>query len=190
MFSTRLRLSLCPHPPCMQVEAVSALVKGVNETVLHNSLKAEQKRHPDAPLEEILPRVARRIVPPTVPGSPQYHRAGLEDLLAMVSEHGMPSLFLTLTADEASEMRWPEVAEFEALCHKMGFNDDWTWRDMPVEMATLFYERVQHFMKAHLLDPNDPILGKVLNYTVRYESQVRSCRPLYIFMGSPLSSPA
>ena len=164
--------SLWLPPSPLQVEAVSSLVKGVNETVLHNSLKADQKKHPDAPLEERLARVARRIVPPTVPGSPQYHRAGLEDLLAMVNEHGMPTLFMTLTADEASEMRWPEVAEFEALCNKMGFRDDWTWRDMPVEMGTLFHERVQHFMKAHVLDKSDPILGKVLHYTVRYESQV------------------
>jgi hypothetical protein len=160
------------------VEAVSCLVNGVGESVLYNSLQAEWKKQPDADLELILTRVARRVVPPSVPGSPQYHQQGLQDLLAIVAEHGMPTFFLTLTADEVSDMRWPEVKDFEDLCNKMGFGRHWTWQDMPAEMATLFYARVQHFLKAHLLHNTDPVLGKVNHYTVRYESQVRRAATL------------
>jgi hypothetical protein len=175
----------------LQVEAVASLVKGVGESVLYSCLEAEKARHPDDSLEQQLSRVASHVVPPAVPGSPAYHRQGLEDLLAMVDQHGLPSFFLTLTADETSELRWPEVPAFEALLKGVAFSDSWSWRDMPCQMAALFHERVQHFMQQHVLAKDNPILGRVNHHTVRYESQVRSwpvqpCRRLCARRPHPL----
>ncbi len=42
----------------------------------------------------------------------------LQDLLAMVDRYGMPTLFLTLTADEVSTTRWQEVDDIEILLSK------------------------------------------------------------------------
>ena len=152
---------------------MAALVKGVSETMLHTCLQRQRRIMPDAPQEELIRHAAKRLVPHTVPGSPAFHRTALNDLLAIVDSRGVPSLFLTLTADEATGMRWAEVDEMEALLQKTVRNDDLSWRDMPVEMARLFHDRVTNFIHTALLDPDNPILGKITDYTVRYESQVR-----------------
>lgn len=156
----------------MQVEAVASLINGVGESVLFAALQREEERHPELGEAERLSRVAARLVPATIPGSPQYHRQALSDLLAIVQRKGMPSFFLTLTADEASELRWSVVAEYEKLCDKMQWEQGWTWESMPVEMAHLMYDRVQIFLKEHLLHPTNPIIGNVTDYVVRWESQV------------------
>ncbi len=162
----------------MQVHAVTTLVSSVGESVLHECLKRQHRLNPNATLKEKLNNVVSRIVPASVPGSPSYHREGLYDLLAIVHKYGMPSFFLTLTADETSELRWPEVHACERFFTP--FSPDTTWHDLPCFMATLFYERVQAFMEGHILRDDDPIFGRVLQHTVRYESQVRrrqcSCR--------------
>ena len=141
--------------------------------MLHTCLQRQRRLMPDAPQEELIRHAAKRLVPHTVPGSPAFHRTALNDLLAIVDSRGVPSLFLTLTADEATGMRWAEVDEMEALLQKTVRNDDLSWRDMPVEMARLFHDRVTNFIHTALLDPDNPILGKITDYTVRYESQVR-----------------
>lgn len=158
-----------------QVEAVATLVKGVGESVLYTALEREKEKNPEATPEEVLRKVATHLVPATVPGSPEFHRQGLQDLLAIVAKRGLPSFFLTLTADEASELRWPEVKEFEKMLNDMQWHEGWTWKDMPVEMGTLFYERVQMFLHKHLLCKDNPLLGRLEAYTIRFESQVRSC---------------
>jgi hypothetical protein len=43
---------------------------------------------------------------------------------------------------------------------------------MPCEMARLFADRVNTFMQQHVLCAQQPILGKVAHWMVRYESQV------------------
>jgi hypothetical protein len=164
---------------CLQVEAVAALVKGVSESVLHTCIAKQRRTMPNAPQQELIRNAAKRLVPHTVPGSPAFHRAALNDLLAIVDARGAPSLFLTLTADEATGMRWGEVEEMEALLQKATGDDNMSWTDMPVEMARLFHDRVTNFIQTHLLDPDNPILGKITDYTVRYESQVQQC-PSYL----------
>jgi hypothetical protein len=157
----------------MQVEAVASLVKGVGESVLYDSLQREAERHPNAPFEDQLRAVGSRLVPANVPGSPSYHRQALQDLLAIVDKHELPSFFLTLTADELTPERWPEVEAMEEVARRLTGIESLTWRDLPVEMARLFHDRVTAFMKDHILNSDRAILGKVQHHTVRYESQVR-----------------
>jgi hypothetical protein len=165
----------CPGAAALllQVEAVATLVAGVSESVLHSCLEREKKRNPHGSLAERISAVAKRIVPASVPGSPAYHRNKLQDLLVIVAKHGIPSLFLTLTADELSEVRWKEVTKMEELLQQCSQNEDLAWRDMPVEMARLFVDRLETFMQQHILCKRKPMLGKVDNWVLRFEAQVR-----------------
>lgn len=105
-------------------------------------------------------------IPGTVAGSPSWFRDRLSDLLLMVEELGMPSLFLTLTADEMTDTRWDEVIELERLARLN--NTEFSWKDCPVECARLFVERTERFMAEHVLSA-DGIFGKVLHHMIRYE---------------------
>ncbi len=83
------------------------------------------------------------------------------------------------------------MEEFEKLCDKMQWQEGWTWQDMPVEMAHLLYDRVQIFLRDHLLHPTNPILGPIKEYTIRWESQVRwlhrCCMACYMVHPSVIS---
>jgi hypothetical protein len=156
----------------LQVEAVATLVGGVSESALHSCIEREHQRSPAADDADIIKAVAKQLVPATVPGSPAYHRGKLQDLLAMVSRHGIPSLFLTLTADEQTAMRWQEVEQLETKAQEFTGLEELTWKDLPVEMARLFTDRVETFMARHVLCSQSPILGRVNHYVTRFEAQV------------------
>jgi len=51
-------------------------------------------------------------------------------------------------------------------------NPEGNHTDMPVEMARLFHDKVQHFMKQHVLCQEHGILGDVKHWFIRYEAQV------------------
>lgn len=157
----------------LQVEAVATLVNGVGESVLYSCLEKQRRINPAGTEADHLKAAARQLVPASVPGSPAYHRAKLQDLLAIVNKFGIPNLFLTLTADEISHLAWPEVEALAQKARDLTGAADLTWRDMPCEMARLFSDRVQTFMKQHVLSDTNPILGKITHWMVRYESQVR-----------------
>ena len=172
-----------------QVEAVATLVNGIGESVLFTTLQRLQRDNPQGSQQDHIRQAARQLVPMSVPGSPAYHRAKLQDLLAIVSQHGIPDLFLTLTADEISHMAWTEVKAIEQLaCNLTGCNF-LTWRDLPCEMARLFVDRVNTFMRQHVLTDQNPILGSINHWVVRYESQVSIgtwSQPLKCFHYKPL----
>lgn len=156
------------------MEAVATLVGGVSESALFSCIQREQQRLPRASPEAVISAVAKQVVPPTVPGSPAYHRNKLQDLLAMVHRHGIPSLFLTLTADEQTALRWPEVAMLEDKAREMTGLPDLQWKDLPVEMARLFTDRVNTFMSRHVLHHAMAILGRINHWVIRYEAQVNT----------------
>ena len=76
---------------------------------LEQKLVNQRKQHPDTPDTELVRRIAKSPTLRKVPGSAAYYKNALMDLLAMVKEYGMPHFFLTLTMDDASEIRWQEV---------------------------------------------------------------------------------
>lgn len=126
---------------------MATLVNGVGESVLYTCLEKQRRINSNGSEADHLKEAARQLVPANVPGSPAYHRAKLHDLLAIVDQHGIPSLFLTLTADETSHLAWPEVEALAQKARDLTGVADLTWRDMPCEMARLFSDRVQAFMQ-------------------------------------------
>jgi hypothetical protein len=59
------------------------------------------------------------------------------------------------------------------------FVQDSTWMDAPVESAHLFHKRFKEYMRQHIKRKNNQhgLLGRVLQYVVRFEVQGRgSCK--------------
>jgi hypothetical protein len=69
------------------------------------------------------------------------------------------SSLLTLTADEISSLQWEEVTNIETIAKKL--ENSFTWKDCPVECATLFHARVTKFMNDIILS-RGKALGKVV----------------------------
>ena len=92
----------------------------------------------------------------------------------------MPSLFLTLTSDEVSSTKWPEITELEALLRKT--HPTATWNDMPVECALLFHKRLQNFLRTHILGPKGGMLGRVQHHIIKYEVQGRDSLHAHIVL--------
>jgi hypothetical protein len=156
------------------------LVNNVQEAVLEKSLQHFQKNNPKATQAQAMKHLMKRTVPPCLIGSSAYHRKALHDLLAIVHKHKMPQFFLTLTCDEVSDSRWPEFDTLEKFLENYG--KTYTWQDAPVECARLFHDRVTAFMNAYILRKENPILGKVKHYLIRYESQHRGSLHAHILL--------
>ncbi|EFJ52324.1 hypothetical protein VOLCADRAFT_86633 [Volvox carteri f. nagariensis] len=112
--------------------------------VLESVLLDYKSQHPNVSDEDAIHHILKHKLPATLPNTPAWHRSNLQDLLCMVDRLGMPSFFLTLTTDEVSATRWPEV---ESLEQKMqDFCAGFTWQDAPAENAFITHKRVQSFM--------------------------------------------
>ena len=90
----------------------------------------------------------------------------------------MPSFFLTLTADEASETRWPGFNDLECFWHK--FSEDMTWQDAPVECTRLSISRCKAFLRDHVF--RDGILGKVDHHVIPWEAQHRGSLHAHVLL--------
>ncbi len=55
-----------------------------------------------------------------MPNTPSWHRRNLQDLLALVDRWGLPTHFLTLTADEFSPTHWEEVDSLQDMLDRCG----------------------------------------------------------------------
>lgn len=108
----------------------------LNRVALEKDIMNFKRSHPNASEEEVITHVLKHDVSAGLPGSPSWHREQLADLIAMVKEWGMPSLFVTFTADEISDLRWSEIGDLEDLLNKV--KPGKTWRDAPIENAALF----------------------------------------------------
>ena len=84
----------------------------------------------------------------------------------MVNKFRMPDMFFTLTADEASCLRWEDVADIEEIVQQI--NKSMTWKDCHVKCASLFHSCFQKFLHDYILS-RPCILGRVKEYVVRYE---------------------
>jgi hypothetical protein len=128
---------------------VFAVTSSVRDSVLTRAFDREKRQSPDLSDRQHFNNLAKTLVPPSIQGSPAYYRERLAELLAMVKVHGMPTLFLTLTADEVSgELRWSEINNLESKLDK--FHAGLSWNDAPVECAAIFHQRVQAFMKLYI----------------------------------------
>lgn len=150
-----------------QVCFESAIVKYLKKNPTHNEQRAYQ-------------HVMKFRITASVPGTPAWHRKQLSDLLYRVHRLGLPFLFLTLTCDEVSHLRWQEIDDLENFLTR--FNSSFTYRDAPVECSALFVKRCQRFMRDHVLDKSGGIFGRVTNYLIRYEVQGRHSLHAHILL--------
>lgn len=130
-------------------------------------------------------------VPRSIAGSPAWHRSNLQDLLCCVRAWGMPHFFLTLTADECSNLRWSEIDHLEDVLGRFDSMDKtMSWQDAPVECARHFVHRTKKFMQEFITTTeNDTasqrghkLLGRVQHYLIRYECQGRGSLHAHIIL--------
>ena len=117
---------------------------------------------------EVLQYVIKYSLPSFIEGTLRWHKSQPKDLLVMVDKFEMPDMFLTLTADEASFLRWEDVADIEQIVQQI--DKFMTWKDYPVERASLFHSRVQKNLHDYIFS-GLCILDRVKEYIVRYEIQ-------------------
>ena len=94
--------------------------------MLNQAIVNYKRENPTANNAAAMKNVVKYTVPISLPGSPSWHRKQLNDLLLLVQEWGMPHLFLTMTADESSELHWTEIDDMQA--HLAHFCASFTWQ--------------------------------------------------------------
>jgi hypothetical protein len=99
----------------------------------------------------------------------------------MVAYWGMPHLFLTLTADEMSPLKWTEIEQVNQFLQG-SFNEKFDWRNAPVECCRLFHNRFQAFFRRHIISKKGGLLGRVLHWVVRYEVQARGSLHVHVLL--------
>ena len=121
-----------------------------------------------------------------IPGSPPYWQKFMYEVVAMVSQLGIPTWFMTLSC---ADLRWPEL--FRILSRVKGetmtdeeidnlsYNDKCSLLNLnPVITAKHFQYRVETFFKEVLLSNANPI-GKIVYYALRIEFQMRGSPHLH-----------
>ena len=147
-------------------------LKKTSKTCLDKEIKQVKQQYPHMTEHDVLQHITKYNLLSSIQGTPRWHKSHLQDLLAMVEQFGMPHFFLTLTADETSSLRWEEVIQIEDIAKTI--DPSMSWKDCPVECATLFYARVQKFMHDILLT-GPKILGTIDQYVIRYNTIARIC---------------
>ena len=97
-----------------------------SNAVLSKEAAKYKQDHPGCSEDEVLRNLLKHNVPQCMPGTPAWHHKSLQDLLCMVEHLGMPHMFVTLTADEVSEMRWDMIDDLEEFMHS--FNNGFTFQ--------------------------------------------------------------
>ena len=109
----------------------------------------------------------------------------LDELLAVVLVHGLPTCILTLTADEISETRFEEISSLETFLnrylHAGAGNTRASYDCAPVECTCAFMQRHSMFMEGYVLG-GERIFGKVLHSLVRFEVQGRGSLHSHILL--------
>ena len=135
------------------------IVKKCNTQALMRHLRRHKAKHPEATDQQVYKELVKFDIPGTVQGSPAYFRHKLADLLAIADTHGMPHLFVTLTADEVSDSRWAEIDGMEDIL--VSINRSLTYKNAPAECCKVFMSRFFRFLNQHLLQRR--ILGHILH---------------------------
>ena len=164
-----------------QVRQAVLLRNSVKALVLSKSISDFKRRNPTASDADAMAHAVKWTVPPSLPGTPAYHRKQLQDLLCRVDAWGLPDFFLTLSADEVSECRFEEINELDEFLRRFGASLN--WEDAPVECSRLFLTRYKAFMKEWIVGPSSAqILGRVTHYVTRIEVQHRGSLHVHILL--------
>jgi len=158
----------------------ATLFRNQTSMCLDKQYQTLKRKHPHASEEEIIKQLLKWNVPPAIAGSPSYFRDQLKSLLAMVERYGLPTFFVTLTADESSNLRWEEIKDLESIISKM-CGEPVDWSRMPAENARLFVHRVQTLFDTQLKGTSG-ILGNIGQHVIRYELQGRGSLHAHILL--------
>jgi hypothetical protein len=163
-----------------------------------------RSRNPDVSRTALTKKLLKRALPATLYQSPQWWRHQLNDMKAIVNHRGLPTFFLTLTADEFSEFRFSEMKTLERFLQQLDLGQlhcyikvggevlyhifastlfvdmQVSWQDCPIECARAFHARVSTFLKEHVLCSNNPLFGYVEEHVIRFEAQGRGSLHVHI----------
>jgi hypothetical protein len=111
----------------------------------------------------IINHIIKFHYPSRLQGLPRWHKSHLRDLLTMVAKFGILHLKKTFTSDDMSSLRWAKIDQLEELIKYVHIN--MTWKDCPIECATLFHSRFEQFMQKYILSSNG-VIGKVEQHVI------------------------
>ena len=122
----------------------------------------------------------------SVKGTPAYWKQFLYDVLAMVRQLGLPTLFFTLSC---ADLRWKELVLIIAKLNKLNIDEcelNYFERckilnQNPVLTARHFQFRVETFFKEIILHKKGP-LGTVDSYVIKVEFQFRGSPHIHSFL--------
>ena len=153
----------------------------MKEMALVKEYNKVKQTFPDKTEPEVFRVLQKRVINANVPGSPSYHYHHLQDLLQRSNDWRLPHILLTLTADELSNLRWTSINDMEAFVSRHMAGQ--LWQDLPAECGHLFRDRMEHFLKEHLLrSDGQGVLGRVQHHFTRYEVQMRGSLHVHILL--------
>ena len=157
------------------------LHKHTTNNVLEKEYAALKRKRPDAADTDIVRDLIKHQALKPIPGTPAYFRNQRKTLEHMCSVHGMPHLFVTLTAADTPSFKWREYEELLAMMPDLVEDPDIS--QVPVECARLFHERLQLLMQ-QCIAPSDGtgMFGRVVEWTIRYETQMRGTLHAHILL--------
>lgn len=113
------------------------LINATKHMCLEKDYQAFKVKNPTMSNGQIISQIVKYKLPETLTWSPSWHRNHLNDLMAFVDMYGLPHLFVTLTCDETSELRWADIVDLEKIIKKLG--QSFSWKDCPVECTHLIH---------------------------------------------------
>ncbi len=163
-----------------EIKMAHSLLDEAPTVAIEKAVKKYKEKNPEAKDEECMRHVLSHKVGKNIVGMPSWYRTQLHDLKCRAQTWGLPHLFMTLTADEFSETKFPEMEELDRILgfFKVGLK----WSDAPVECALLFHLRVKLFLKHYVMQGGENILGRVEHYVLRYEIQQRDSLHAHIML--------
>ena len=172
------------YKPCLllmyDIRYSLMLIHATRKMCLQKNYQAIQAKNPTMSHEDIIGELVKYTLPKTLTRSSSWHWSQLSDLMAMVDMYGLLFLFLTLTCDETSELRWDDIEDLEKIIQKLGNN--FSWKDCRVECTHLFHTRVKEFLYSYIIWSKN-LQGKVEYYMIRYEVRERISLHAQIIFG-------
>jgi len=98
----------------------------------------------------------------------------------MVEKFGMFHFLKTLIANEMTSLKWHEFNDMKYIMKQI--HPNMSWKDCPIECATLFHSCVNMFVYKHILN-NNGTLSKVKEYVILYEYNIMDLLMLTLYCG-------
>ena len=125
----------------------------------------------------------------TVRSSPAYWKRASMDLLGMIRQLGIPTLFMTLSA---TDLQWPDVIQIVARQYGECLSDEqicnMSWEEKcsyirrnPVAVARHYDFRLKTFFKEFLTSAANPV-GNIAHYFYRIEFQQRGSPHVHMLL--------